>query len=93
MAARGNQFGKLASNHLRHAPAGGLPPQHEIGEAEFGDQRFDIADVILDEVGRLRMPVGVAVATQVGRDDAVAPRKVRREVVEVVRGAADAVQQ
>ena len=50
-----------AGKHLHDAPACGIAPQRQIAEVKLCDDRFQILDVVLDEIRGAWIPVRVAV--------------------------------
>jgi hypothetical protein len=79
--------------HLRHAAAGRVAEQRDALQPQLRHQIFEILDVILDQVIAFGIPIRVAVAAHVDREDVKVAREVRREVVEGVRVPRDPVEQ
>ena len=82
-----------AGEHLHDAAARRVAEQREAPQPQRVDERLEIPDVVLHEVGAFGTPRRVAVPAHVEGDDVVVAGERRRDVVERVRVPGDAVEQ
>src|SRR4051812_16213307 len=81
------------SEDLRDPAACRVAPQHDVAKIHLRDEALDVAHVVLDEVAAFRVPAGIAVAAHVYGEHVKTLGEVRREMVERLRHAPDAMQQ
>src|SRR5687767_12930429 len=81
----------LPGEDLHHASAGGVSPQRDVPETELRDQSLEVADMVFDDITRLRIPVRVAMSAHVDGNDAKPAGEVRDDMIERARHAIEAV--
>src|SRR5207249_10204113 len=87
-----HQIGLQSGKYLRDAATGRISPNDDISKLKLRGKTFDVFDVVLDEIGALRIPIGIAVTAHVDCHHVIVLVEVRGNVVEGVRHAAYAVQ-
>src|SRR5262245_8481551 len=81
-----------SGKHLSDAAASGIAPNHDVAQTKLLSETFNVLDVVLDQIGALGIPGGVAMAAHIHGQHVISRCKVRRDVVEGMRDPSDAMQ-
>jgi hypothetical protein len=54
-----------SGKNLCDTSTGGVTPNHDVLKTKLLGQTFDVLDIILDQIGPLRIPVRISMATHV----------------------------